>query len=151
MSFSYTADPENSDRDAVRLLAFDTDADEYFLEDSEVDYAIAKEANVIAAAAKACEIIATKFAREVALRAGASGELRLEMEQVFKAYMQRAQQLRQQALAYATPYAASISIDEKDAQLDDSDRVSPFFKRKQFKGASTEAKTIIDWNKYGSK
>ena len=151
MSFSYTADPENSDRDAVRLLAFDTDPDEYFLEDSEVDYVIAKEANVIAAAAKACEIIATKFAREVALRAGAGGELRLELQQVFKAYMQRAQQLRQQALAYATPYAASISIDEKDDQLDDSDRVSPFFKRDQFKGSETLDKTIIDWNKYGLK
>ena len=151
MTFTYTDDPANNDRDAVRLLSGDTDSSEFFLSDAEVDYAISKESNITAAAARACEMIAAKMAREVALRAGASGELRLELQQIFEAYTQRAKELRREAIANAVPYAASISTSEKNDQLDDSDRVSPFFKRNQFKGDATTEKLVIDWNRYGLK
>ena len=115
MTFTYTDDPANNDRDAVRLLSGDTDSDEFFLSDAEVDYAISKEPNITAAAARACEMIAAKMAREVALRAGAGGELRLELQQIFKAYTQRAKELRREAIANAVPCLLYTSPSPRDS------------------------------------
>ena len=78
-----------------------------------------------------CDHIAAKFAREVDVKVGSDGELGLKMSQVAKQFTERATELRKQLAMNATPWAASISVAEKEAQEDRTDRVKPAFTRDQ--------------------
>lgn len=150
MSWSYSSDPSASNLDEVRWRAGLTDSTEELVSDEEIEFCIDEEDNNIAAAACACEGVAAKLAREVDLRAGARGELSLRLSQASEAFKRKAKELRKKSASYAKPWSAAISIDEKDDQLDDTDRVTPFFKREQFED-SEEVGLTKDWNKYGIK
>jgi len=151
VTWSYDNDPENDDGDAVRLECGDTNTDEQLLSDEEIDYCIAKEANVTSAAARACDLIAAELSREVTMRAGAGGEFQVRMEQAVAHYRQKAADLRARAVLYATPYAGGISISDKDAEEERTDRVKPAFSRDQFKNVATSQGVTEDWNNKGPK
>lgn len=148
MTWSYSGGPSASNLDEVRWRAGLTDTSEQLVTDEEINFCISQEDNNVAAAAGACEGAAAKLAREVDLRAGARGELSLKLSQAAEALKRRALELRKKSNSYAKPWSAAISRDEKDDQLDDSDRVTPFFKRKQFEDGEDSGVTK-DWNKYG--
>jgi len=148
---TYGEDPENDDRDAVRLECGDTNSAEWLLLDAEIDYCIAKEANVTSAAARACDLIAAGLSREVTTRAGAGGEFQVRMEQAAASYRQKAVDLRARAVLYATPYCGGISISDKNAEKERTDRVEPAFSRDQFKNVSTTEGVTEDWNTDGAR
>jgi len=151
LTWSYDNDPENDDGDAVRLECGDTNTDEQLLTDEEIDYCIAKEENVTSAAARACDLIAAELSREVTTRAGAGGEFQVRMEQAAAGYRQKAIDLRARAILYATPYAGGISISDKDAEEERTDRVEPAFSRDQFENVATNGGLTEDWNTDGAR
>lgn len=148
---TYGNDPENDDGDAVRLECGDTTGVEWLLTDAEIDYCIAREANVTSAAARACDLIAAEFSREVTMRAGAGGEFQIRAEQAAIGYRQKAVDLRARAVLYTTPYAGGISISDKNAEEERTDRVEPAFSRDQFKNVSTSEGVTEDWNTDGAR
>jgi len=151
MSWSYSGSPADSDLDEVRYRAGLTKIGEQYASDQEINFCIAEESNNIAAAALVCESVAAMLAREVDIRAGPGGELSLKMSQASDAFYARAKALRKMASGYAAPWSASISIDEKNEQLDDDDRVLPKFTLDMFEGDDDNEEVTTDWNKYGSK
>lgn len=150
MTWSYSANPADSDLDEVRYRAGLTKTGEQYATNEEINFCIASENNNIAAAALACENVAAMLAREVDLRAGAGGELSLKMSQAADAFRVRAKALRKMATGYAAPWSAAISRDEKDDQLDDDDRVLPKFKLDMFE-EDDDNEVTADWNRYGEK
>jgi len=151
MTWTYSGDPANSDLDEVRYRAGLIKEDEPYASNEEINFCLAEESNNIAAAALACENVAAMLAREVDLRAGPGGELSLKMSQASDAFYARAKALRKMATGYAAPWSAAISIDEKDEQLDDDDRVLPKFTLDMFDADDDNEEITSDWNKYGEK
>ena len=146
---SYSGDPSASDLDEVRFLSGDTDTDEELATDNEINYCIAEAYNNVGAAVLVCEYIAAKYSREVDARVGAAGELNLKLSQISEQYSLRAQDLKKRLVQYASPWAGSISIDDKQSQEDDTDRVEPMFKRDQFDDPQVNASSISDWDNEG--
>jgi len=141
MVWSYSGDPSASDLDEVRYLSGDIDTNEQLVSDAEVAYSITKEYNNAGAAACVCEALAALYSREVTSRVGAGGEFTLDLQQKAEAFRLRAKELRQASFSYATPICGGISIDDKNDQLDDTDRVRPFFKRDMFSDGGVEERT----------
>lgn len=145
MAFTYTS-PADSDLCAVRWWVGDTDSADVQLQDAEITFAINQTGNVKRAASYCARALAAKYSREVNMRVGAGGELRIDLAQLAKAYIELAEFLESSAASYAAPWAASISIDEKDSQREDTDRVKPFFDRSMFSGQPSSTNEILDWN-----
>jgi hypothetical protein len=149
MSWTYSKNPAASDLDEVRYLSGCISEDEQYTTDEEIDYAVAREGNNTAAAALVCEGLAAQFAREVQITAGADGELKLYFQQLSGAFAKRGKSLRAKAAVFAVPYAASVSVAEKEVQEEDDDRVTPMFSRDKFKNTGSVDKNILDFDKNG--
>jgi len=149
MAWSYSGDPSASDLDEVRWWIGDTDTDEQQLSDAEINFAIDTTGNNKRAAAWCARALKAKYSREVNIRTGAAGEFRIDLAGLARAYGELADYLEWSVDAYAAPWAASVSIDEKESQLDDSDRVLPFFDRNIFSSSSADDKKTLSWNTYG--
>lgn len=136
MTWTYGGDPENSDRDAVRLLIGDTDTNDQQLTDAEVDYFLSKSSSVYRAAISAVRALIAKYARKVTK---AVGDLRLSLSDRLGAYEALLEQLQADRGAAALPHAGGISVDRKDDVEEDTDRVTPSFERDQFSYPGTES------------
>ena len=134
MTWSYSGSPGDSDEDEVRFRAQLTDTNNQRLTDEEITWILTKEDTIIGAAAYCCETLATRYAEEVDTKTGAAGELSIKGSQLSAQFAKRAADLRREAAKHASPWAASISRDEKKAQEDRTDRVKPAFTRDQFNG-----------------
>jgi hypothetical protein len=131
VAFTYGADPENSNRDAVRLLIGDTDSSDALLQDSEVDYFLSLfgttgSERVRPAAIRACEAIAAKFARQVdttnqGLSVGASKRM--------AHYQALANDLKAQQSTEATVFLGGSSFSENEKLDDNVDLIPPAFRR----------------------
>lgn len=127
MVFTYSGDPSDSDRDAVRFLSGDDVATDFVLEDAEINWLLTQEANVYYAAAAAAERIATKWA---GLADKQVGDLKISYRDQAKQFRTRAADLRRRALmGGAKIHAPNQSQDEIDTREDNSDRVRPAFSR----------------------
>tara|TARA_R110001599_G_scaffold243355_2_gene443147 strand:+ start:3972 stop:4397 length:426 start_codon:yes stop_codon:yes gene_type:complete len=125
MAFTYTSDPENSKRDAVRLLTGDTVSTDVLLQDSEVDYFLSLyDESAYPSAAAACDAIASKYARQADTT---NGRLSVRASQRSEAYAKKAKELRRDALTGAEVFAGGLTISGKDALDDDADAVQPAF------------------------
>ena len=125
MAFTYTSDPENSKRDAVRLLTGDTDSTDALLQDSEVDYFLSLYgAAVYPAAAAACDAISSKYARQADTT---NGRLSVKASQRSEAYAKKAKELRRDTLLGAEVFAGGLTISGKNDLADDTDAVQPAF------------------------
>ena len=125
MAFTYTSDPENSKRDAVRLLTGDTDSTDPLLQDSEVDYFLSLYGDAVyPAAAAACDAIASKYARQADTT---NGRLSVKASQRSEAYAKKAKELRRDTLLGAEVFAGGLTISGKNALDDDTDAVQPAF------------------------
>jgi len=131
MTWTYTEDPENVTRDAVRLNYGDTDEDNQLLQDAEVDYAYAEEYSVLSAAARCCEILAAKFSDLADNRK--LGSLSITFSEKSKRFAYKAKDLRARAMAFATPYAGGISEAKEETFEDDTDLIQPVFERDMMK------------------
>lgn len=115
-------------RDVVRLLIGDTNTNDQLLSDEEIAFYTDNNANAYFAASDAAKAIAAKYARKVSTTVG---DLRKELQQQREAYLQIADQLRARgSVSSLVPYAGGISIDDKQTQQEDTDRVKPAFRRR---------------------
>ena len=131
MAWTYTSDPEDVDRDAVRLLIGDTDTTDQQLQDAELDWFLSDEGSVSGAAIAAARAIQARYARMVDK---AVGDLRLSYSQRADHYADLATRLeRRRAQRTGVPFAGGISQAQKDTVEADTDRVEPYFTRGQFR------------------
>ena len=142
MTWSYSGNPGDSDLDEVRFRSQLTDYTDERLSDAEIAFCITKEDTNIGAAAFCCETLAVKYASEADVRVGADGEFSIKSSQLSSQFAMRAVSLRkeasEQASKHASPWAASISVSEKEAQEERTDRVEPAFTRDQFDGNGSQ-------------
>lgn len=133
MAWTYGADPENSNRDAVRLLIGDTDTTDQQLQDSEVEYFLtlfgaSGDGRVVPAAVRCCDAIAAKYARQVdttnqGLRVGASKRL--------EHYQSLAEELRLQIATVGEVFLGGSKYSEAKKLDEDTDLIPPVFRRGQ--------------------
>lgn len=92
MTWTYTLDPLNVPRDAVRLFVGDTDSTKQLLQDEEIAWFLNQRGGrPIQAAILACEALATKYAGQVDVTLG---KMSLSNSQRSAAYKGRAEELR---------------------------------------------------------
>lgn len=63
MTWTYTGDPNVSDRDKIRFLIGDTDTNDQLVNDEEIQWALDEAGSIYQAAHDLCTVIASKFAR----------------------------------------------------------------------------------------
>ena len=150
MSWTYdSADPSASTTSEVRFFAQLTDTNNQRLSDEELAYISTLEDTVMGAAARCCEVLSTRYAEEVDTKTGSSGELSVKGSQLSSQFMARAATLRKEAAKHASPWSAGISVSEKEAQEDRTDRVEPAFTRDQFNGDGSGQDISPEWNQDG--
>lgn len=127
MTWDYSGNPADSDKDKVRFLVGDTDTNDRLVEDEEINWALSEYPSVYVAAAEICEAIAAKFARKVDQSVG---DLRISFSKQSDQYSKKAAQLRRKSsILNVKPYAGGISVSDKETVRENSDRVDPSFTR----------------------
>lgn len=142
MSWSYSGNPADSDKDAVRFEIQDTTSSSPLLQDEEIEWAILQETTVAAAApativppnlyraaARCMEALDRLFAAQADEQIGT---LKLTYSKQSQQYAVRAQELRARAAGMEPPYAGGQSIQEKLDRQADTDAVKPAFTRREF-------------------
>jgi len=126
MTCSYSGDPADSDKDAVRFLIGDTDCANNSVEDEEILWVLTQEANVYMAAACLLDTavnsvtgsLTSKKVGDLALSFGIS-ETRARIKSLQAKGRSR----------YEVPSMPAQFRDEKRVLREDSDLVEPFFTR----------------------
>ena len=126
MTWTYTNDPANVQRDAVRLLIQDTDSTDALVSDEEIAYFLAKGGSDIGAAYLAALSVSAKFGRLADER---TGEIEVKWSQRSRSYAALAADLKKQIIMYAAPvpYAGGISISDIDTRRSNTDRTAEAF------------------------
>lgn len=91
MAWSYSGDPSDSDKDAVRFLIQDTDTDDQLLSDEEIAYTLTTAGSLYQAAHDCAYSIASKFARLATSKS--VGDLSLSYSDRANAYYTVAQRM----------------------------------------------------------
>lgn len=129
MTATYSGDPTDSSKDAVRFLIGDTSAT-FEITDEEIAYILTLYPTPLGAAAACCRALASRFAKMVDKEVG---DLKIKYSQRQKAFLDLAGQLEQQSgLTGLMPYAGGISVADKETVEADSDRPKPSFRSGQF-------------------
>ena len=137
MSFSYAStDPGSSGMSWVRMRVGDTSSGSYQLENEEIDALLDTEGNKYLAAAVAAETLGARNAVKPDRKVG---NLFIGGSKVASAYFKLAQRLRYEAGMRAQPYAGGISVNDKQTQDEDTDRVPPGFTVGQFSDPQADA------------
>lgn len=105
MSWEYTGDPEESEKDAVRFIIGDTDASDPLLQDEEIEYTLNNNSmNIRLAAIKCVDAIIAKLSRQVD---STIGPMQVKAEAKWTHYRAlRIQLLRESGLTTAAPFAS---------------------------------------------
>jgi DNA polymerase III delta prime subunit len=114
-----------TDKDSVRFHIGDTDPDDPQLHDEEITALLTSEGGVMRAAIRAAEAIAARYARRTDFRV--SGELHQSASQMYQHYLDLALRLRRRQSLGAIPYAGGISVEDKENEVENIDRVIPSF------------------------
>ncbi len=130
MTWSYGGDPTASDKDWVRWRVGDTLTADQLQSDEEITAAVSEYGDKVLAAAGAADAISALYARRVDSK---MGKLDLKWSQMSERYAALADDLRIEAgSAGVAPWSGAISIDAKQAEQEDTDRVKPSFARGMF-------------------
>ncbi len=129
MTWNYSGDPADSDRDSVRFLAGDTFTEDQLVSDEEIAYAISRFSTLELAAALVLRSLAAKFSRMVTNRVG---EVSSNCSDLAKAYSDRADELDPGGITTSSgmiviPKFGGLSISEKETLDTDTDAVQPAF------------------------
>lgn len=155
MTWTYDGNPDagstataDERRDAVRLILGDTDAADEQVTDEEIAFALDEESNnVYTAAILLCNSLVAKYARLVNLK---FSDVSVNYEAKHKNYVALANRLRNQAAArglnIGDPKAGGIKESIMDSVEEDSDRVEPIFRRRQFRNPPED--DVEDANDY---
>lgn len=127
MLWTYTGDPEDSPKDAVRFLLGDTDPDDKQLSDPEINFMLSRwGGNIYKAAAEAARTIGSRYLRQTDKQVG---DLRISFSQRSEKYFALAAEFERTAYKSVAPVAGGISKAKKQIQEKDDDRVKPAFRR----------------------
>ncbi len=142
MAWTYSGDPADSDRDALRFCIGDTDTGDQQMNDAELDFLLTQKGSVAGAAVEAVRKLIAKYSRQVNKSVG---DLRLSLSDRVKSYKMLLREL-QAALNLKTggPIAGGISLARKDTVKENTDRVVPDFERGKFDHPGTENSNNLD-------
>lgn len=131
MAWTYGGDPADNERDAVRHLIGDTDADDPQLQDAEINWQLAERGNVYLAASSCCLTLAAKFARKVDR---AVGRLSASFSQRVTHYQDLAAKYRREGgrVGVTKPYVGGAKVGDVESAREDDSRVQPRFRRGMF-------------------
>lgn len=131
---TFSGDPAVNPRDAVRSHMGDTDMSNPQLTDPQIDYLLNLYPNPFYAAAAGCRQLASLYARKVNKRVG---DLSINYTDIAKNYRDMARELEAQGATFGlAPYSGGISRSDKEAVNQNTDRVKPPFREKQFDNRS---------------
>jgi len=124
MAWTYSGDPSDSTRDAVRFLIGDTDTTDQLISDEEVDYLVELHGTLSRSASEAARSIAAKFAR---LMNRSIGGLSADFSQKYQHYMELAESLITNEEAFpVSPFISGYRRGAKETRELDSDRETTF-------------------------
>lgn len=129
MSWTYDGDPSASALAYVRFLIGDTDTTDQQLTDEEINYILSINSdNAWQSAIQCAQTLGAKYQRRADSQVG---DLRISASQIAKGYWDMAKRLQSDPVAAAgvAPYAGGISVADKDANRQETDRVPPAFTR----------------------
>jgi hypothetical protein len=138
ISWTYSGDPSDSDRDAVRFLTGLTDSDDQRINDEELDWLLGQnDDDVFLTAAAAARAVGATYADQVDKTVG---DLSLKYSQRADKFKELAAALDKQAtsqvghptLSSLLAYAGGISATDKKARSSDSDYPPPITWNGQF-------------------
>lgn len=127
MTWSYfAAGIASSPKDQVRLAIGDTLITDQQLQDEEIVQFLGMRNSIAGACAEACRALASKYSRSVTQKSATS---QVNFSDLSKAYLRMAVGFDQKAARGGSgmPYAGGLSVSDKVAQQQDTDRVSPQF------------------------
>lgn len=116
MTWSYSNDPSDSDKDQVRFLIGDTDENEQLLADEEINFLVGKHDSIWGACAEACESIAAQYSKRADV--GLSGGMDSDISQKVEHYNQKAKEFRRKAAGANTPIDTSGDPELKRGMFD---------------------------------
>jgi len=127
MTWSYSGNPADSTRDAVRFLIGDTDTTDQLISNEEINYFVTEFGNARRSASEAARSIAAKFAR---LMNRSIGGLSADFSAKYRQYLELADNLlSKEEMSPVALYISGYSRSEKEAVELDTDR-EPTFSRK---------------------
>jgi len=127
MTWTYSGDPSDSTRDAVRFLVGDTDTTDQLITDEEIDYIVTTHGTLNRSSSEAARSIAAKFAR---LMNRSIGGLSADFSQKYTHYMELADALLTNEEAFpVAPFISGFSRTAKETRELDSDRESTFSRK----------------------
>jgi len=127
MTWTYTGNPNDSDKDEVRFLIGDTEFSKQQMTDEEINWAIGEESNTRTAAARLAQSLAMKFGRLVDKSVG---DLKLSYSNLYKQYQDLSEMLAGEASSTGvTPYCGGISVSDKNTVEENPDRVQPSIRK----------------------
>lgn len=109
MTWSYSGNPADSDKDRIRFLIGDTDSTFPLMTDEEINYVITTESNDKIIALRCCESISASLAKKVS---GSMGRISVQEEQLMKHYEQLCRRFRKSIPS--VPYVGGLSLTEKE-------------------------------------
>jgi hypothetical protein len=130
MAWTYGADPENHNRDAVRLNIGDTDTNDQQLQDSEVDYFLSLfgtsgAGRVIPASIRCCEALAAKYARQTDTT---NQGLSVAASKRQQHYLNLASTLREQETTLAEVFLGGSTFTDAEKLDDNNNLIQPSFR-----------------------
>ena len=116
MAWTYTGDPNVSNRDKIRFLIGDTDTNDQLVNDEEIAWALSEAGSIYQAAHDLCTVIGSKFARMATSKS--VGDLSLSYADRAEAYHRLASRMlhladrRDVPIPWASPYNM-VTSDER--------------------------------------
>ena len=127
MTWTYSGDPSDSTRDAVRFMVGDTDVNDQLLSDEEIDYLVVEHGTINRISSEAARGIAAKFAR---LMTRSIGGLSADFSAKYRQYLELADNLMAREETYpVAPFSSGWRRDQKRAVEDELDRESTFSRK----------------------
>lgn len=124
MTWTYSGDPSDSTRDAVRFLVGDTDTTDQLISDEEIDFLIGKHGSLNRTASESARAIAAKFAR---LMSRSIGGLSADFGAKYRQYMELADSLlSKEETEPVSPFTSGWSRSQKESRELDNDRETTF-------------------------
>ena len=125
--WSYSGNPQDSQRDAVRFLISDTDPKDPLLTDAEIDYLIEQEGSTNEAAVAGSQAALGRLQKLVST---STDKIKTEYQQRFDHMVTIVAHLKSKRTKRPlNVYAGGLSMGDKASQEQDTDRVKPAFTR----------------------
>jgi len=142
MSWNYSGDPSKSNKDAVRFHLGDTDNNHEQVNDEEIEYSLDQNSASISSTVLSLAIaLRNKYAPYVNEK---TDRVSIEYGKMYEHFKDLVIRLKKDSVVAAVPYAGGISIADKTACQEDTDRVKPEFTKDMDEHRDGTAETYGD-------